>query len=80
MMSLQELEEHIPSQTLQINKFVNEPSVFANFAELEDTPSWATFRNSIWGNASALAPLELDIDVKTEGEGHQETSFRLWKL
>ena len=63
-MSLQELEEHIPSQTLQINKFVNEPTVFANFVELED----ATFRNSIWGNASALAPLE-GIDVEADGDG-----------
>jgi len=68
-MSLQELEEHIPSQTLQINKFVNEPTVFANFVELEDAPSWATFRNSIWGNASALAPLDSGIDVEADGDG-----------
>lgn len=67
-MSLQQLEEHIPSQTLQINKFVNEPSVFANFVELEDAPSWGTFRNSIWGNASALASLGPDIDVEADGE------------
>jgi hypothetical protein len=67
-MSLQELEEHILSQTLKINQFVNEPSLFANFVDVAHVPSWATFRDSLWGDTSALAPLELDIDVEGDGE------------
>jgi len=69
-MSLQKLEEHIPSQTHKISQFINEPCVFANFVEPAHTPSWATFINSIWGDASAIAPLEPDIDVEAEGDGN----------
>lgn len=81
---LQDLEAHIPDQTLKINRLINRPARFDNFVEDEGDPSWVTFRNSVWGNASASAPSEAperqggsgvqqevgtDIDVDATGGG-----------
>jgi hypothetical protein len=82
-MRLQELEKHIGNQTLKINRCVNRPTCFTNFMEDEDDPSWATFRDSVWGNASALARLEkqglsaaqneVGMNIDVEGEGDSNT-------
>ena len=58
MRTMEELQAHVPNQTLKINRLINLPTRFANFVEEEGGASWATFRNSVWGNASALAPSE----------------------
>ena len=83
-MRLEELEAHIPDQTLKINRLINIPTRFANFVEEEQDPYWATFRNSVWGNASASAPSDasegqaglkvqeeigMEIDVGATGDG-----------
>ena len=76
-MRLEDLQEHVPYQTLKINQFINEPTCFANFVEVRNNPSWATFRNSVWGNASASAPLggqeglvaQQEADIDNCGQG-----------
>jgi hypothetical protein len=70
-MRLQDLEKHILNQTLKINDFIDKQPCFAKFVEVPGNPSWATFRNSVWGSASVLAPLEgggIDVEAKGDGE------------
>ena len=85
-MRLQELEAHIPDQTRKINRLINISTHFSTFVEEEVGPSWVTFRNSVWGNASELAPSdasegqaglevhqEIDVGVTGGGEPSGDT-------
>ena len=71
---MEELKAHVPDQTLKINRLID------CFVEDKKNSSWVTFRNSVWGIASASEPSEwqglevqqevgMDIDVDATGGG-----------
>ena len=70
-MGLEELEEHVTDQTLKINELINSPYLFSNFVE---PSSWATFRDSVWGNASAIAPLERQGGPEAQDEAEAKAA------
>jgi hypothetical protein len=74
-MRLEDLEKYVADQTVKINQLSKDPALFSRFVERVGVSSWPTFRDSVWGNASALAPLERqEAPKEVEAEGDGETS------
>jgi len=65
-MELKELVEYASDQERKINQLIGYPGYFAKFEDHGDVPSWPKFRDFLWGNVRALAPLETREELETQ--------------
>ena len=65
-MELKELVEYASDQERTINQLIGYSGYFANFEDHGDVPSWPKFRNFLWGNVGALAPLKAREELEVQ--------------